>query len=72
MKSQFHIHRLIYITKTILSTQTRRYLPGAGVVVGTAVVASSQTQIQYLTQIKVCKFWHVQYRLISGFYQTIT
>ena len=38
----------------ILSTQTMLYLPGTGVVVGTAVVVSSKTQIQYLTQNKVC------------------
>ena len=45
------------LQKTILSTQTRLYLPSTGVVVGNAVVVSSKTQIQYLTQIKVCNFF---------------
>ena len=33
------------LQKTILSTQTRLYLPSTGVVVGNAVVVSSKTQI---------------------------
>ena len=41
----------------MLSTRTRLYLPGTGVVVGTAVVVSSKTQIQYFTQMEVCNFF---------------
>ena len=57
----------IYVIKTISSTQTRLYLPGAGVVVGTAVVVTSKTKIQYLTESKICNYlpiWYIQCTLL--------
>ena len=50
--------------KTILSTQTRLYLPGTGVVVGNAVVVSSKTQINIEHKLSYVIFCHVQYRFL--------